>query len=37
MELFIKKMFQIYLQLNELTEFDVIIYFGDHGFGKDKA
>ncbi len=33
-ELFIKKMLQMYLQL---SEFDVIIYFGDHGFDKDKA
>ncbi len=33
-ELFIKKMLDISLQL---SGFDVIIYFSDHGFDKDKA
>ncbi len=33
-ELFIKTILDISLQL---SGFDVIIYFGDHGFDKDKA
>ncbi len=34
MALFIKKLLDIYLQL---SGFDVVIYFGNHGFDKDKA
>ncbi len=34
MELFIKKMFEFFWQL---SGFDVMIYFVDHGFDKDKA
>ncbi len=33
-ELFIRKMLEIYLQL---SGFNVIIYFGDHGYDKNKA
>ncbi len=34
MVLFIKKLLDISLQL---SGFDVVIYFGNHGFDKDKA